>query len=81
MMRNLSAASEAQPALAGAGAGVGGLGLAEDQLSLTGGEKEGVIKIPGPGAYEDNIEMVQQVVKDDPKLVAQVVRNWISEDK
>jgi flagellar M-ring protein FliF len=59
-----------------AGAG----GLADDRLSI-GGEKEGLIKLPGHGAYEDNIEMVQQVVKEDPKLVAQVVRNWIAEDK
>lgn len=82
MMRNLSAVSEPMPLPAGMGAGgAGELGLAEDQLSLTGGDKEGVIKLAGPGAYEDNIEMVQQVVKDDPKLVAQVVRNWISEDK
>ncbi len=80
MMRNLSAVSEPMPLAAGGEAGA--LGLAEDQLSLTGGgEHEGVIKLPGPGAYEDNIDMVQQVVKDDPKLVAQVVRNWISEDK
>ncbi len=79
MMRNLSAVSEPEAVPAGAGA-AGGLGLAEDQLSLTGGEHEGAIKLPGPGAYEDNIAMVQGVVKDDPKLVAQVVRNWISED-
>ncbi|MCW8919380.1 MAG: flagellar basal-body MS-ring/collar protein FliF [Gammaproteobacteria bacterium] len=78
MMRNLSAVSARQPALAGAGAAPG---MAEDQLSLTGGAKSGLIKLPGPGAYEDNIDMVKQVVKDDPKLVAQVVRNWISEDK
>ena len=82
MMRNLSAVNEPMPLPAGVGAGAAGeLGLAEDQLSLTGGDREGVIKLPGPGAYEDNIDMVQQVVKDDPKLVAQVVRNWISEDK
>jgi len=87
MMRNLaSVKSEAggmMPVSAGAGAGEAGTaGLAEDQLSLTPGQQQGErIKLPGPGAYEDNIEMVQQVVQEDPKLVAQVVRNWISEDK
>jgi flagellar M-ring protein FliF len=82
MMRNLAAVSE--PLAAGAAGGAASaLGMAEDQLSLTGGgaSKPGLIKIAGPGAYEDNIAMVQQVVSDDPKLVAQVVRNWISEDR
>ncbi|MDH5785965.1 MAG: flagellar basal-body MS-ring/collar protein FliF [Chromatiales bacterium] len=80
MMRNLAAASEPMP-LAATAAGEMGM-LAEDQLTLSGGDKrEGIIKLPGPGAYEDNIEMVKQVVKDDPKLVAQVVRNWIAEDR
>lgn len=82
MIRNLSAVSEPLAAGAGAAGAVGALGMAEDQLSLTGGAaKPGLIKIAGPGAYEDNIAMVQQVVSDDPKLVAQVVRNWISEDR
>jgi flagellar M-ring protein FliF len=77
MMRNL-AAVRPRPALAGAGAGGGG--LAEDQLTLGAGSREGVVKLPGPGAYEENINMVQQVVQEDPKLVAQVVRNWIAND-
>jgi flagellar M-ring protein FliF len=79
MMRNLAAVSDQMPAAAGS---AGALRLAEDQLSITGGgSQEGRIKLAGPGAYEDNIEMVKQVVGDDPKLVAQVVRNWISEDR
>ena len=83
MMRNLAAASEPLPLPAGAAAGGGsaGMGLAEDQLSLSGGDHTAVIKLPGRGAYEDNIDMVKTVVKDDPKLVAQVVRNWIAEDR
>lgn len=76
MMSNLAAVKPISPDMLPAGGG----GLADDRLSI-GGEKEGLIKLPGPGAYEDNIEMVQQVVKDDPKLVAQVVRNWIAEDR
>lgn len=77
MMRNLAAVKPMASEMLPAG---GGGGLAEDRLSI-GGEKEGLIKLPGHGAYEDNIEMVQQVVNEDPKLVAQVVRNWIAEDK
>lgn len=78
MMRNLAAVRERSPAMAAA-VHTGGE-LAEDQLTLTGGSKEGVVKLPGPGAYEENIDMVKQVVHDDPKLVAQVVRNWIAND-
>ncbi|MGM0594824.1 MAG: flagellar basal-body MS-ring/collar protein FliF [Pseudomonadota bacterium] len=86
MMRNLASVKEQggglTPAMAGAGAGGDEGGLAEDQLSLTGGgDSSERIKLPGRGAYEDNIEMVKQVVNEDPKLVAQVVRNWISDDK
>ena len=36
----------------------GGEGMAEDQLSLS-GPKEGAIELPHPGAYEENIKMVQ----------------------
>lgn len=85
MMRNLARVNESAGGMLpeAAMAQGGEAGLAEDQLSLsgTGAGSSDRIKLPGPGAYEDNIEMVQQVVKDDPKLVAQVVRNWISEDK
>ena len=78
MMRNLASVKVQQPAMAG-GTGHEG-GLAEDQLTLGGGSKEGLVKLPGPGAYEENIDMVKQVVQEDPKLVAQVVRNWIAND-
>ncbi len=80
LIRNLTAppqAAESELALVG-GALEGG-GMAEDQLSLS-GPKEGAIELPPPGAYEDNIKMVQDVVKEDPKLVAQVVRNWIAQE-
>ena len=63
MMRNLAAVREHQPALAGGGgAGHAAGGLAEDQLTLGSGRNEAVVKLPGPGAYEENIDMVKQVV-------------------
>jgi flagellar M-ring protein FliF len=77
MISNLAAVKPTASEMLPAG---GGGGLAEDRLSI-GGEPEGLIKLPSHGAYEDNIEMVKQVVNEDPKLVAQVVRNWIAEDK
>ncbi len=52
--------------------------LGEDRLSLTGGVD--AVKLPAPGAYEQNIDMVKKVVKEDPKLVAQVVKTWVAND-
>lgn len=83
MMRNLAAIKPADAPRGQMGsAALGQDGLGDDQLTL-GHDKgpDGVVKLAGPGAYEQNIEMVRDVVKEDPKLVAQVMRNWISEDK
>lgn len=64
------------------GRGSGGEGgLGEDRLSLTGDNPTGpTIKLPGPGAYEENLNLVRTVTRDDPKLVANVVRTWVSGD-
>lgn len=40
---------------------------------------DGLIELPTPGAYEENLQMVAHVTKNDPALVAQVVRKWIGE--
>ncbi len=37
-------------------------------------------KLPGPGRYEDTIEAARAMVQDDPKRVAQVVKQWVAED-
>jgi flagellar M-ring protein FliF len=58
---------------AGAGAsGGGGIEYMED-------EREAV-KLPGPAKYEDTLDAARQLVQEDPKRVAQVVRSWVSED-
>ncbi len=44
---------------------------------LPSGEK---IRLPGPGSYESTLEAARQLVRDDPKRVAQVVRRWIAEE-
>lgn len=62
-----------------AGRGGSGDGLAEDQLTLT-SEKGQAVKLAGPGAYEQNITLVRDVTRQDPKLVAQVVKTWVSND-
>lgn len=74
MLRNLAAARQVHALPAGAGALPEG--MAEDQVSISGAD---LVKLPEPGAYEGNVKMVQKAAKDDPKLVAQVVKNWVTE--
>jgi flagellar M-ring protein FliF len=51
--------------------------MSEDQLSLSGGTP----KLEAPGSlFDKNMMTAQQAVKEDPKLVAQVVKNWVSEE-
>ncbi len=45
--------------------------------ALPSGEK---VRLPGPGSYESTLEAARQLVRDDPKRVAQVVRHWITEE-
>ncbi len=52
--------------------------LAEDQLSLTGPGEEP--RLPKPGGYESSLNMAQDVVQQDPKLVAQVIKSWVNTD-
>ena len=59
------------PAVAGAAGG-------EDQLSLSGAQQA---QLEGPKAgYEQHLETAKGVVTEDPKRVAQVVKNWVGED-
>jgi flagellar M-ring protein FliF len=37
-------------------------------------------KLPGPAKYEDTLKAARQMVNDDPKRVAQVVKSWVAED-
>lgn len=57
-------------------------GMAEDTLSLTGEAAEEVQPALGgpPGPYEQNLATAHAAVEQDPKLVAQVVKNWVKED-
>ena len=69
------------PAVAGPAGGAAGMDMGEDQLSLTGGEEKRAPQLKGPqDNYEGNLNMAQSVVGEDPKRVAQVVKNWVNED-
>ncbi|MGD8783280.1 MAG: flagellar basal-body MS-ring/collar protein FliF [Thioalkalispiraceae bacterium] len=50
--------------------------LAEDQVTLTG---EGGQRIPKPKDYESELEMAKSMVVQEPKRVAQVVKQWVNE--
>ncbi|PVV20128.1 MAG: flagellar M-ring protein FliF [gamma proteobacterium symbiont of Ctena orbiculata] len=53
--------------------GAGGVmgALAEDDASL---------HLPGPRSYEKTLDQARNMIEEDPKRVAQVVRKWIAED-
>jgi len=63
-------------------AGTGGGG--EGRMAGEGGEAlaagESALKLPGPGSYEATLEAARQMVNEDPKRVAQVVKSWVNED-
>ncbi|MFP4160957.1 MAG: flagellar basal-body MS-ring/collar protein FliF [Ectothiorhodospira sp.] len=81
LMRNLAIQGGAGEAEGGE-QGEGEEGMGEDQLSLTHEGGEEAMALPGkkPASYEVNLDRVRELIKDDPKLVAQVVKNWVAED-
>ena len=63
-----------------AGATAGEHGVGEDQLSLSGASpQQAQLAAPQMG-YEHHLEAAKTVVGEDPKRVAQVVKNWVGED-
>lgn len=52
-----------------------GVEIADDQLSLGGGGRSA---LPRGQNLDNNIETVRSLATQDPKRVAQVVRNWVS---
>ena len=49
--------------------------------SLAMGRDKEAIQLTGPEAYEDTLDAARQMVADDPKRVAQVVKRWIAEEE
>ena len=55
--------------------------VADDRVSLSGGARQA--QLPGPGAnnnYEAHLNVAKAAVAQDPKRVAQVVKNWVGTD-
>ncbi len=74
------------PAMAGAGGGAasvegplrdGADGDGEDMLLGSDGEP---IRLPGGGKYENIMDAARQLVEEDPKRVAQLVKTWVKEE-
>ena len=63
-------------------AGAGGV---EGQLATADGGNLGLgmdeaMHLPGPGSYEKTLDAARQMIAEDPKRVAQVVKKWIADD-
>jgi flagellar M-ring protein FliF len=67
-----------QMAAAGAGGYPGGAEGGAEMAAL--GEDDASLHLPGPRSYEKTLDAARNMISDDPKRVAQVVRKWISED-
>ncbi|MFQ5643755.1 MAG: flagellar basal-body MS-ring/collar protein FliF [Thiogranum sp.] len=67
-------------AMVPAAAAAGESGVGEDQLSLSGASpQQAQLAAPQIG-YEQHLEAAKGAVGEDPKRVAQVVKNWVGED-
>jgi flagellar M-ring protein FliF len=64
------------PGMAAAGGIEGGAGMGTPELDGRGEP----VRLPGKGKYEDTLDAARQLVNEDPKRVAQVVRSWVAED-
>ena len=67
-------------AMVPAAATAGEAGVGEDQLSLSGANPQQAQLAAPQMAYEQHLESAKSVVGEDPKRVAQVVKNWVGED-
>jgi len=65
------------PAIEGHGANRSG--VEDDQLSLSDGSTTKQLAAPST-PFETNMQTVNDTVNKDPKLVAQVVKNWVAEE-
>ncbi len=77
IMRSLATQSREMAPQQALSAG-GAEGMAEDTISLGAGNEAPAIA--APGSYEQNMITANKAVEQDPKLVAQVVKNWVATD-
>lgn len=75
--RGAETATEMLPASAGAGRA---MDAGDEQLSLSGATPQQAQLQSPPQSYEQTLENAQAAVREDPRRVAQVVKNWVAED-
>lgn len=76
VVRPLLRGLQARPAGMASSAAPGG--VADDRLSL--GAPSAPAQIGAPGGYDAQVNAARGAVQQDPKLVAQVVKNWVATD-
>lgn len=77
-MKKLTASPVIQQISSAEGAGDDAQGAVGSAGSLD--SPDGAMRLPGPEKYENTLDAARQMVQDDPKRVAQVVRSWVAED-
>jgi len=65
--------------VADAGGEGGAEAIAADTVTLSQQAVQPALGGP-PGSYEQNLATATAAVEQDPKLVAQVVKNWVKQD-
>ncbi len=86
LMPTLKKLIATQPVYAQAQGGAGMPVPAGQQMAAQGGgsyvdqETGEAVQLPGPAKYEDTLKAARQMVNDDPKRVAQVVKSWVADD-
>ncbi|MHB8746510.1 MAG: flagellar basal-body MS-ring/collar protein FliF, partial [Gammaproteobacteria bacterium] len=54
-------------------------GVGDDRVSLSGGGRQA--QLPNPNSnYDNHLTVARAAVAQDPKRVAQVVKNWVGTD-
>jgi len=67
--------SAAAPQLAMAGGNI-----ADDQVTLSNSEGQASLPAPGQQAYDNQVAAAKGLAQNDPKRVAQVMKNWVNDD-
>ncbi len=83
LMPTLKKLIATQPVYAQAQGGAGmpvPVGAAQGGGSYVDQETGEAVQLPGPAKYEDTLKAARQMVNDDPKRVAQVVKSWVADD-
>jgi flagellar M-ring protein FliF len=71
-----------QPQLAGAGAGGGSIGMAGGEAAGygPGGQPEAGAEASPESAYEADLRAAREIARQDPRIVAQVVKDWVGRE-